>query len=357
MLATAALVSELPRSLLGGTPAGLMENVLAMGGFLAAYVLVSLPFDLTGGYLLPRAFKRSRQPFIEFVLAWLRGVFVQSFVMLAAALLILWAGRNWGVAGAVIAVAALMLFTIALQVELARLTARLPRSSVRPSAGAITLPDRALVLDAADEGFVGGYSGLPGSVRLVIPARWLTHLPSPLLQAQLLRRLSALSDGTRSRGILVAFGWNLLGFTLCAFAPGSGVTAMAGIATLALWFTLWSFLGLLILPTPSRAGVFEADHAAIRRGVSIENLQSTIQQLDRWQDDEPSRSPGIEAIFHPVPSVASRLTRLQRSARAFGAWHAARLALPLSWPCLGLLARSVHCNTGRPELWVLLPGD
>jgi hypothetical protein len=35
----------------------------------------------------------------------------------------------------------------------------------------------------------------------------------------------------------------------------------------------------------------------------------------------------------------------------------ARTALPMSWCCLGLLGRAVHCNAGRPELWVLLPTD
>ena len=31
------------------------------------------------------------------------------------------------------------------------------------------------------------------------------------------------------------------------------------------------------------------------------------------QDDEPQRSPGLESVFHPVPSVANRLRSLRRN--------------------------------------------
>jgi len=51
-----------------------------------------------------------------------------------------------------------------------------------------------------------------------------------------------------------------------------------------------------------------------------------------------------------------------RGERAVGphgwaAWHAARTALYLSWAGVGLLGRAVHCNLGRPEVWVFLPSD
>ncbi len=33
------------------------------------------------------------------------------------------------------------------------------------------------------------------------------------------------------------------------------------------------------------------------------------------------------------------------------------MSLFLSWACFGFLSRAVHCNSGIPELWVLLPCD
>jgi hypothetical protein len=82
-----------------------------------------------------------------------------------------------------------------------------------------------------------------------------------------------------------------------------------------------------------------------------------METLDRRLDGEPLRPRGIEAIFHPVPSVTSRRERLNAASSGRGAYQAARMALPLSWACLGLLGRAVHCNCGRPALWVMLPGD
>ncbi len=355
MASAAALTFDVPRRLFGGS-GELWGEIVAIAGFLAAYIGLSAPFDLFGGYLLPKAFQRDRQSFAAFVVAWGRGVLVHSVFMFAVALLILWMGRSFGLLGASAVVLLLMLVVLAYQVELARLVCRLPVAAA--SSPGDSMPENPLVLRSRDEGFVGGFSGLPGRARLVVPEHWFTQLAPALLQVQLKRRRSAAATGARLRGVLLALGWNLLGFVLCANAPGSDVVSVAGIVNLSLWFTLWSFVGLLILPTPSRAGVFEVDRDVLRAGVAAEELQTLITALDRWQDDEPSRPRGVETIFHPVPSVTSRRAEERNSRRRWwSAWHAARMALPLSWPCLGLLPRAVHCNSGRPALWVMLPGD
>jgi hypothetical protein len=115
------------------------------------------------------------------------------------------------------------------------------------------------ILQAQDEGFTGGISGLPGFERLVLPDQWLELLSHEQLSLQLLRKEGALRTGSRTRGVAMALAWNLVGFILCAVAPASDMMPVAGLLTISLWFTLWSFFGLLILPTPSRSGVLEAD--------------------------------------------------------------------------------------------------
>jgi len=121
-------------------------------------------------------------------------------------------------------------------------------------------------------------------------------------------------------------------------------------------FTLWSFLGLLTLPTPSRRGVAEVDQNLLAAGCSYESMARTIEMLDDLQDRERQRGPFIEVIFHPVPSVQSRL-RGPRAAGVKGCWDAARSAVYMSIAGIGLLGRAVHCNCGRPSLWVFLPID
>ena len=154
---------------------------------------------------------------------------------------------------------------------------------------------------------------------------------------------------------MLALIWIVAGFILSASLPGAGVTAVAELASTSLGFTLWTFLGLLTLPTISRQSSYAIDAELLRRGADFETFTKTISTLDSAQDDEPSRGALVETIFHPVPSVDNR-RQTQQSGSPL-AWHAARMTLFLSWSCMGLLARAVHCNVGRPELWAMLPTD
>ena len=109
--------------------------------------------------------------------------------------------------------------------------------------------------------------------------------------------------------------WNLAGFTLAAKLSGSNLGEPTGLMTTALWFTVWSFGGLLILPSLSRPAVFAADRFALDRGVPKCFLEEGIVELDRLQDDEPVRAPWVERIFHPVPSATSQSRSAQASSR------------------------------------------
>jgi hypothetical protein len=120
-------------------------------------------------------------------------------------------------------------------------------------------------------------------------------------------------------------------------------------------FTVWSFLGLLVLPTVSRNASLQIDEELVHLGLPFELITNTASTMDHLQDGEPERSRFIETIFHPVPSVNGR--NQSKTVKGFAAWNVARTTLFLSWACLGLLSRSVHCNVGRPELWTMLPTD
>lgn len=130
----------------------------------------------------------------------------------------------------------------------------------------------------------------------------------------------------------------------------------AGVLQMGLIFTLWSFIGLLTLPTLSRAGVAEVDTLLRRSELDGNLIDETVQRLDQLQDAETQRPSGVEMIFHPIPSVNNRLDG-PMSSNARGCLDAARTAIFLSASSLGLLGRAVHCNCGRPALWVFLPSD
>jgi hypothetical protein len=217
-------------------------------------------------------------------------------------------------------------------------------------------------VDATDPSFVGAWTGIDAQ-RLWVPQRWVRELSADQLSIALARRAGVRALGLRRRGVLVAVAWNTVGFALAASAPRAELLTAAGFVTVIAWFTLWSFAGVLVLPTLSRPAVIAADRWA-RSSHNVADVTETIARLDAWQDDEATRSPGIEAVFHPVPSRTVRLRALDASdqptdtvAVASGAWHATRMMLYLSWAGVGGLSRAVHCNVGRPALWVMLPGD
>lgn len=363
------LWNGLPARVFSTQPAGMTEEIQELVFLVTAYILLSAPFDFLGGYWLPRRFRRSEQTFNEFFAKWLRGVTGQALVFLFTGAGLLAAGRAGGRAGALVAVVVLMLLLLAAQGWLARLIGGLGSTGLNLKeynnllqSPSLRLPPIHFV-QSSDPAFVGGFTGLPGHERLILPAHWggsqtEERLSQAVNALQIVRRAGVLERGSRLRGVVLALVWNALGFSLATQLPGAGVTTVAELATTAFGFTLWSFVGLLVLPSFSRPAVLEADDYAARHGVPDKVLKQTIAVMDKWQDDEPERTRWIETIFHPIPSVNRRLQELASSSSApRGAWQAARVALFLSWSCWGLLGRAVHCNSGRPELWVLFPGD
>ncbi|WP_309714549.1 hypothetical protein [Armatimonas sp.] len=344
-LSALLLFSQLPQRFLLTQPAAFSMELRELFLVLVAYVAISAPFDFFGGFVLPGEFGRSQASFPMFFRRWLRGVVLHSGLLLGFGLLLLSAARAGGTLLALGMFCGLQLALLVFQPLLAALP------------GGLRYHDKTLV-SGGGHYFTGAITGLPGRERVLVPAHWQETLTTEQFQAVLLRKRGAIKTGARTRGLLLAFGWNLAGFCL-ALALTGGLASVGQLVTVSLWFTLWSFLGVLLLPSPSQQGVFEADQYALENGASREVLESVMRQLDTLQDDEPARSEQVERTFHPLPSVERRLRRLGTPTSGFGsgAWHGARMALYFSWAGLSLLSRAVHCNSGRPDVWVFLPSD
>ncbi|MDY6779005.1 MAG: hypothetical protein SV760_00335 [Halobacteria archaeon] len=95
-----------------GSPA---QDILALVVVVGLYAAASLPFDIAGGYYLPRKHDREFPSFPSFVLGWLRGVAVQSGAFVVLGSLILGSGRVGGAAGATLAFAAGTLLLLVLR--------------------------------------------------------------------------------------------------------------------------------------------------------------------------------------------------------------------------------------------------
>ena len=118
-------------------------------------------------------------------------------------------------------------------------------------------------LRGSDPSFVGGMVGVPGFDRTMLSTSWTGETA----EIQSARREAVRRSGSRTLGVVTAALFTFVG--LAAVFLGTSVTAnsVASVATLSLWMTLWSFLGLLVLPSLSRSAVIAADRSAVSAGI------------------------------------------------------------------------------------------
>jgi len=360
VLSAIALLLDLPSQLLPTAPAPWPADAAWIALAVALHAAVLAPFDLFAGFLVPREYGRTTGRLAGFLRRWWRGALAHGFVLTVAGTGLMLGARaagGWGVAAAYLA---LVLALLAWQPWIASVVGGTP---VRPAGGRDALAGpgrRSLVIEAPQTYVTGGAYGAPFRTAWVWAERWRAAPDRSGLDLQALRRRWIERSGARDRGVWLATLWNAWPVLLAVAAWGPPV-APADVVRLALLGTLGAFVGVLLLPTPSRWAVHHADLGAVAAGADPARLAVALEALERDQDDEPSRSEAVEAVFHPIPSLEHRRAVLDGT-RAPGpaagaAWHAARVALYLSWASGGFLGRAVHCNLGRPEAWVFLPSD
>ncbi len=334
------------------------RSLFAVGLFFAMSSALFILFDLLGGAWVVR--RKDNAPL--WLAAWVRGVAVQWAVWMLTAAALMQTARAAGGAATLAVFVGIQVVLAVFRGAFARLIAPFEVHEAPPvfaeAAERAGVPlQRIKVVDTADEGFVGGWSSLLPRT-LVVPRRW-ELLPVEALTAQLARRVAVAKSGAHVRGVLGAIAFNTVGFMVVQQLAGATPATAAGLVTIMAGMTLWAFLGVLVLPTPSRAAVYAAD-ASAAAAVGVAAVKASIERLDKWQDDEPTRTPNIERIFHPVPARANRLARLDGERSGLHALHAhnlARQALWLGWGSFSAISRAVHCNVGRTALWAMLPGD
>lgn len=356
-LSTMALAFGIPSQFQPGADASLGTQVIGLLMFFIVYAMIQFPFDFMGGYWLPKRFGRSHPNLGEYLGGLFRGVASHSSLLLATAILIMLAGKYAGVAGTLAAGLVISFLLLRLRVPIASVMSRL---EIVPDPAVPTRSDEKLDVASAtssDEGFTGGIVGVLRPRFQILPMKWREVLGPEGFDLAVSRRNWAMKTGSWRRGRMVALFFTATGLLVAALLVGQAQLGSAwGTIQLSLWFSLWSFLGLLTLPTLSRRGVIEIDERAQAEGHSANLMRANTERLDRLQDGEPMRPSLVETIFHPVPSVENRLEG-PRSHQVIGFWDAARTSIYLSLSGLGLLGRAVHCNCGRPSLWVFLPTD
>jgi len=342
-------------------PTPVLTVVQAVTAVIAVFVLHALltsALEYSGGAVVVR----QRPTAGAWLRTWARGVFVQGALLLVLVGLAASGGALLGTLGVVGGALTGSVLLLALQGPIARLIAKLPSAPLDPALHDLARsqgirPDVVRVIDAPDEAFVGGWVGLR-PVELWIPRAWTHEAHRELLTVQFTRRQAQFVSGARRRGLIRAALWPAFGLALLLpLLPWTPADAAYWLALPAV-STLWMFVGVLLLPSLSRPIVYNADSIAAAR-LGRDAVARAVRQLDAWQDDEAERSPGVELIFHPVPSRGNRERALQRTPQRTlgGAHQLTRLSLFSALAAGSLLGRVVHCNIGRPSLWAVYPGD
>lgn len=360
-IAAIALVAGLPQSLLGNSSAYGLREILQLSSVTGAFILWLFPLDFLGGFLLPRKFRKSDQAFGGWFRSYLVAALSQALLFLLFGSLIIVLSQRYSMVGGFVAISFGIFACFVARNRLLLNRESKTESSSEKLLDAIGLIQsweifvpKTVVVEHKDIGFTGGIVGIGKQAQIVIPKAWLSFTREQLATS-IARRAVAINSGSYTRGLILAFAWNAGGFLLCSVLPGAGLTTVAGLVTLVCGFTLWSFVGLLTLPTVSRNASLRIDQELLHQGMPADLISDTAFTMDQLQDGEPERSRMIETIFHPVPNVASR--NRPEPIRGLAAWNVARTTLFFSWACLGFLSRTVHCNVGRPELWTMLPTD
>lgn len=350
VLAATALLLAVPQRLIPQLTAGLGSDTLAAVVIFLLLAAMQLPFDVFGGYLLPNRFTSSQQDPQTFASAMVRGVAIQVFIFSTTFLLYQRLGQAAGPLAVVCAFVVIQWLLIAAQ---SRLAGWVGGFRLTQEGG----PACPVLASGRDEGFTGGIAGLPGSAKVIVPVAWTDGWSGRVRDAAIRRREIIIASGLHGRGVFAAVGWNAMLLAIALSLPGGGSTSLTTLTTSLLYYSLLSFGGLMLLPSFSRSAVFAADRLSADQ-IGLPLTQELVAISSDVPEGELSRSVQHESIFHPLPCEQRRLDALTSPGPSRGRlWNVARMSLYGSWAFGGPLSRSVHCNIGRPELWVLLPSD
>lgn len=335
----------------------MISRVLNSGGtefsvvfiYVLAYAMIMLPLDFMSGYWIPR--QHGRPPSLK-TGPYLKSIFMHGLMLGSAILVLHGAGQIGGLPLATLSLVLILILAVRFQLWI---TLCVGLHQKREHPGDFT-PDSATIwVDSNDPGFSGGIVGLPGREHIILPSKWYDTLGADHLRYLHLRRRKAIQTGWRSRGIVLAAVWNLLSFLLSAYLVGFPEGGLSSTLELSFLSSIFHFLGLLLLPTPSRRATLAIDRRMEKSSGTEHDLKDWLQKFSYMTDGELQRNRWIESIFHPIPSIQNRLHQNEKS--HWVAWNSNRMMLYFSIFSGGLLSRAVHCNIGKPELWIMAPAD
>ena len=276
--------------------------------------LANLPFDVLSGHAVEQAVGRTGQSASDWLADWIRGRFVT--------LIGLWIGMIYfsvihqasrsGTTILIVAAGAVVILLFLLvpagdsapagsskEVFEKSMNAELQSLGVTPR------PVR--WFDLGDEESVNGCITPRGLLSLsATVAQWLTPREAALMAS---REEYYRKFGTWLFTLLIVASWTLLGILLATLIPSANAV-QAGLIGAAV-MSSWCFLALFVWPTLNRFWMNRGD-AFLASLASPAEVSDLLSKIERLNATDISLSAVKTAVFHPIPPLQERLSKLDQ---------------------------------------------
>ncbi|MCE9542105.1 MAG: hypothetical protein K8R38_01085 [Verrucomicrobia bacterium] len=276
--------------------------------------LANLPFDILSGHAVEQAVGRTGQSASHWLSDWIRGRFVT--------LIGLWIGMIYfsaihqasrsGTTILIIAAGAvvILLFLLVPAGDSAPLgsSKEVFEKSMNAELQSLGVTPRPVRwFDLGDEETVNGCITPRGLLSLsATVAQWLTPREAALMAS---REEYYRKFGTWLFTLLIVASWTLLGILLATLIPSANAV-QAGLIGAAV-MSSWCFLALFVWPTLNRFWMNRGD-AFLASLASPAEVSELLSKIERLNATDISLSAVKTAVFHPIPPLQERLSKLDQ---------------------------------------------
>ncbi|MFZ4386677.1 MAG: hypothetical protein ACOYOI_00745 [Chthoniobacterales bacterium] len=292
---------------LSGIPAVLLAVAILV-------TLANLPFDVLSGHAVEKAAGRTGQSADQWLADWIRGRLVT--------LIGLWIGMIYFSAIHQASRSGTTILIVAAGTVVILLFLLVPAGDSAPAGSSKEVFEKSMNaelqslgvtprpvrwFDLGDEETVNGCITPRGLLSLsATVAQWLTPREAALMAS---REECYRKSGTWLCTLLIVASWTLLGILLATLIPSANAV-QAGLIGAAV-MSSWCFLALFVWPTLNRFWMNRGDVflASLASPAEVVELLSKIERLNAT---DISLSAVKTAVFHPIPPLQERLSKLDQ---------------------------------------------
>jgi len=290
----------------------------------AVLLLINLPADYVAGYFLEKRSGRYNGTFFNWFGQWLAGgIAYGALQTLGGYLFAFWIfGYGFSLVvvlllpGIVAGARIWQFFLIPKNLRAAGIWPEGYETNLRSELKKLKEPwPDDLYLYRSEDGSMlnGGRVGMGSHSRLMISDACPQALSPRELAVLITREERHLGWAASQKHFHIALGWGLLGILLTI--PGIPLLGLSGVCSW-LWMlaalTSWHCLSLVTLPSISRRQILKADAELVRGDVTKKEYAALLRKVQSY-NWTPVHAMGItEILFYSVPSLETRLNRMER---------------------------------------------